>query len=107
MAKRDQSLTALLAERSALTQEVLRLRSSEQALREQNDELLENQRLLEDARDDFTELYDGASQALLTPGEHGQIRSANLAAAGYSSGSALGSSVALSGCYFASRIARV
>lgn len=81
MAKRDQSTASLLGERGALERELLRLRSSEQALREQNEELLENQRLLEDARDDFAELYDGASHPLLTLSEQGHVRSANLAAA--------------------------
>jgi CheY-like chemotaxis protein len=81
MPKRDASPKSLLAERSALTREVVRLRSSEQLLREENDELLENQRLLEDARHDFADLYDGASQPLLSLSEQGRIRSANLAAA--------------------------
>jgi CheY-like chemotaxis protein len=81
MAKRDPQQTPALATRSALTRELLRLRDSEQLLREHNDELLEAQRLLEDARDDFAELYDGAPVPLLTVGAQGTIRSANLTTA--------------------------
>jgi CheY-like chemotaxis protein len=81
MAKRAPLQTPALAARSALTGEVLRLRSSEQLLREHNEELLESQRLLEDARDDFADLYDGAPVPLLTLGAQGTIRSANLATA--------------------------
>jgi len=81
MAKGDPQQTPALASRSALTRELLRLRESEQLLREHNAELLEAQRLLEDARDDFAELYDGAPVPLLTVGAQGSIRSANLATA--------------------------
>jgi CheY-like chemotaxis protein len=81
MAKRDPQQTPALATRAALTHEVLRLRESEQLLREHNEELLDAQRLLEDARDDFAELYDGAPVPLLTLGPQGTIRSANLATA--------------------------
>ncbi len=81
MAKGDPLQPPPLAARSALTGEVLRLRESEQLLREHNEELLEGQRLLEDARDDFAELYDGAPVPLLTLGAQGTIRSANLATA--------------------------
>ncbi len=65
----------------ALQREIARVRRSEQSLREDNEELLENQRLLEDARDDFAELYDWALLPLLTLGPQGTIRSANLATA--------------------------
>ncbi len=65
----------------ALQREIARVRQSEQSLREENEELLENQRLLEDARDDFVELYDCAPLPLVTLGPQGTIRSANLATA--------------------------
>ncbi len=65
----------------ALQREVARLHQSEQSLREENEDLLENQRLLEEARDDFVELYDEALLPLLTLGPQGTIRSANLATA--------------------------
>lgn len=58
----------------AMVREVLRLRRSEQLLREENVELLE-------ARDDFAELYDLAPLPLLTLGVGQTIRSANLATA--------------------------
>ena len=61
--------------------EVVRLRHSEQQLREQNEELAEGQALLADARDDFSELYDWAPLPLLTLSAQGAIRSANLATA--------------------------
>lgn len=61
--------------------EVLRLHRSVRRLREQNDELLEQQSLLEDSRDDYAELYDSAPHPLLTLGESGTVRSANFAAA--------------------------
>jgi CheY-like chemotaxis protein len=81
MANRDPKQTTAAAARSALSREVVRLRESEQSLLEQNAELIEAQRLLEDARDDFAELYDGAPVPLLTLGAQGTIRSANLATA--------------------------
>jgi PAS domain-containing protein len=61
--------------------EVDRLRRSEQLLREQNEELAEALALLEEARDDFAELYDWAPLPLLSLGAIGTIRSANLATA--------------------------
>lgn len=66
---------------AALLREVVRLRGSEQRLQEQNDRLRDNQLLLEEARDDYAELYDCAPHASLTLGESGAVRSANLAAA--------------------------
>lgn len=78
---KDLPPTPPLAAGSALTREVLRLRRSLQQLREQNQELLEHQNLLEEARDDYAELYDSAPHPLLTLGIPGTIRSANLAAA--------------------------
>lgn len=80
MGKPDHSPPAL-AERSALTRELLHLRATLQQLHEQNEELLENQDLLESSRDDFAELYDGSPHPLLTLGPAGTIRTANLAAA--------------------------
>jgi signal transduction histidine kinase len=64
-----------------LVQELARLRQSEEALRDQNEELLEAQGLLEEARDDFSEIHDLAPLPLLTLTRTGMIRSANLAAA--------------------------
>lgn len=81
MAEYRRSQGSPLAERSALTQEVLRLRTALQQLRSQNDELEESQSLLEDARDDYAELYDGSPHPLLTLAQPGTIRTANLAAA--------------------------
>jgi CheY-like chemotaxis protein/PAS domain-containing protein len=82
MAKHDPLQAAARAEATnALSREVARLREAEQSLLEQNLELLEGLRLLEDSRDDFAELYDGAPVPLLTLGAQGAIRSANLAAA--------------------------
>ena len=74
MVKRDPLKLSALGTRSALMREVVRLR-------EQNAELTEGQALLEDARDDFAELYDWALLPLLTLGAQGTIRSANLATA--------------------------
>jgi signal transduction histidine kinase/CheY-like chemotaxis protein len=64
-----------------LVQELARLRQSEEALRDQNEELLEAQGLLEEARDDYSEIHDLAPLPLLTLSRSGIIRSANLAAA--------------------------
>src|SRR5688500_9024479 len=64
-----------------LVQELARLRQSEEALREQNEELLEAQGLLKEARDDYSEIHDLAPLPLLTLTRSGLIRSANLAAA--------------------------
>ena len=68
-------------ERGARALELKRLRRSEQLLREQNEELREDQCLLEDARDAYAELYDGAPLPLLTLSPQGTVRSANLASA--------------------------
>jgi CheY-like chemotaxis protein len=74
MPKRDQPKLPELGAHLALTREVLRLRRSEQLLREENEELA-------DARNDFAELYDWAPLPLLTLGAQNTIRSANLATA--------------------------
>jgi PAS domain S-box-containing protein len=50
-------------------------------LRSQNDELFEQQQRAQAARDNFAELYDNASEALLSVASAGLIRTANLAAA--------------------------
>jgi CheY-like chemotaxis protein len=75
MVKRDPEKINTLDARIALMREV------EQLLRVQNEELAEGQSLLEDARDDYAELYDWAPLPLLTLGAQGAIRSANLATA--------------------------
>lgn len=64
-----------------LVQELSRLRQAEEALRDQNEELLEAQGLLEEARDDYSEIHDLTPLPLLTLTRSGFIRSANLAAA--------------------------
>ncbi len=69
------------AKHLALMREVDRLRRSERLLRDQNADLVEGQALLEEARDDFAELYDWAPLPLLSLGALGTIRSANLATA--------------------------
>lgn len=61
--------------------ELAELRRLQQALQADKDELLESQRLLEEARDNYAELYDWAPIAQLTLGRRGNIRSANLATA--------------------------
>jgi PAS domain-containing protein len=81
MPKRDQSVAPARAKHLALMHEVERLRRSERLLREENEELVEGQALLEEARDDFAELYDWAPLPLLSLGALGTIRSANLATA--------------------------
>ena len=81
MPTRDQSVASAPTKHRALIREVDRLRRSERLLREQNEELAEAQALLEEARDDFAELYDWAPLPLLSLGALGTIRSANLAAA--------------------------
>ncbi len=74
MTKREQPKVSANSARLAMLSEVLRLRRTEQLLREENEELA-------DARDDFAELYDCAPLPLLTLGAQNAIRSANLAAA--------------------------
>ena len=81
MPPRDQSVASAPSKHLALAREVERLRHSERLLREQNEELAEAQALLEEARDDFAELYDWAPLPLLSLGAVGTIRSANLATA--------------------------
>jgi CheY-like chemotaxis protein len=69
------------ATRLSLEQDLASLRLVEQSLRDQNEELVESQALLEDARDDFAELYNWAPSPLVTLAPPGTIRSANLATA--------------------------
>ena len=81
MPTRDQSVVSAPTKHLELVREVDRLRRLERLLREQNEDLAEAQALLEEARDDFAELYDWAPLPLLSLGAHGTIRSANLATA--------------------------
>ena len=81
MPTRDQPIASAPTKHLALVREVDRLRRSERLLREQNVDLAEAQALLEEARDDFAELYDWAPLPLLSLGALGTIRSANLATA--------------------------
>ena len=81
MPAQDQSTSAAGAKHLALMREVDRLRRSERLLLEQNADLAEGHALLEEARDNFAELYDSAPLPLLTLGALGTIRSANLATA--------------------------
>ncbi len=81
MSTHDEPIAPGRAKHLALLREVDRLRRSERVLREQNADLAEGQALLEEARDDFAELYDWAPLPLLSLGALGTIRSANLATA--------------------------
>ncbi len=70
-----------MAHQRELVEELSRLREAEEALRNENEELLEAQGLLEEARDDFSEIHDLAPLPLLTLTRSGVIRSANFSAA--------------------------
>jgi hypothetical protein len=65
----------------ALLSELERLRSSEEQLRLENDQLHDNQRLLEQARDTYAELYDFAPLAGMTLDRADIIQHVNLTAA--------------------------
>jgi PAS domain S-box-containing protein len=67
--------------RVALVSELERLRSSEEQLRLENEQLHDNQRLLEQARDTYAELYDFAPLAGMTLDRADSIQYVNLAAA--------------------------
>ena len=66
---------------AALEQELTQLRQSADSLRDENDELIEAQALLEEAKQDYAEISDLAPVPLLTLTAAGVIRSVNLAAA--------------------------
>jgi PAS domain S-box-containing protein len=61
--------------------ELARLRASEEQLRVENEQLVESQRLTEEARDAYADLYDRAPLALLTLDAVGSIQQLNLTAA--------------------------
>ena len=67
--------------RAALVSELESLRSSEEQLRVENEQLHDNQRLLEQARDVYAELYDFAPLAGMTLDRADNMQYVNLAAA--------------------------
>ncbi|HEX3855103.1 MAG TPA: ATP-binding protein [Polyangiaceae bacterium] len=64
----------------ALALEVEHLRAREERLRAENEHLLETQRMLEDNRDQYSDLFDYAPVAWLTIDDDGTIQNLNLVA---------------------------